>query len=340
MPRRSTAYCFVLLALAVPLASVPSTLEAQPVNKNVVNTYTLQSHYLIVDRDNINNGTFTSAGSFPGIRFGRWSGEGIGSMRAAQANRYGLDFYTGFSRKMSLSHDGDLMVGTLFPLARLTLWTGQSQRSAYLLNETPNQVIGLHNIAKSEQDGMRWGIYNVAWSNNQNPGPVYALYSKSYHAGPNDWAGFFDGRVYSSQGFIASDARLKQNVTPIADAIGIVTRLRGVSYLMNPQAVPSLELPSSRQYGLIAQEVEKVVPDLVTEVKYGSSPAMDRGEAGTAQVSTTFKALDYNGLIPILVEAFKQQQTKIGQLEARLRRFEVVGPGPVTRPDKIDSPVR
>ena len=45
-----------------------------------------------------------------GLSFGIGSGEGIASKRTAGGNQYGLDFYTGFTRRMSLSNAGDLSI--------------------------------------------------------------------------------------------------------------------------------------------------------------------------------------------------------------------------------------
>ncbi|HSC80037.1 MAG TPA: tail fiber domain-containing protein [Chitinolyticbacter sp.] len=92
----------------------------------------------------------------------------------------------------------------------------------------------------------------------------------------------------------SSDARLKEAIEPLADPLGLVKRLRGVSFLWkNGEAV------GQRQLGLIAQEVEQVLPQLVGD-----------GPDGMKQVS-------YLSLVPLLLEAIKAQQAQIDELKAR-----------------------
>jgi hypothetical protein len=60
---------------------------------------------LNIDQFNRNTNTINY-----GLRFGAGSGEGIGSMRNAGANQYGLDFYTGFANRMTIQNDGSTRV--------------------------------------------------------------------------------------------------------------------------------------------------------------------------------------------------------------------------------------
>ena len=106
---------------------------------------------------------------------------------------------------------------------------------------------------------------------------------------------------------VLSDERLKTNVTPITDALGLVKRLRGVRYqwrAIEDRAIgKELTLSDGPQIGLIAQEVAAVVPEAVVVPAKGS---------------TTPYGLKSADLIPILVEAVKQQQAEIEQLRASL----------------------
>ncbi|MBF0561710.1 MAG: tail fiber domain-containing protein, partial [Alphaproteobacteria bacterium] len=95
-----------------------------------------------------------------------------------------------------------------------------------------------------------------------------------------------------------SDARLKKNIVPISDALSVVTRLRGVRYQWLPGKERTigkeLTLPDDPQIGFVAQEVAAVVPEAVVVPSEGSN-----GTYG----------LKEGNLIPLLVEAIKQQQT-------------------------------
>ena len=85
---------------------------------------------LEVDHSGTNNGTVN-----PGLTFGAGSGEGIASKRTAGGNLFGLDFFTGFTSRMSITNAGNVGIGTTtpgFPLTfantlgdKISLW-GQS----------------------------------------------------------------------------------------------------------------------------------------------------------------------------------------------------------------------
>ncbi len=68
-----------------------------------------------IDQLNLNDGTTLA----PGLGFGGASGEGIASQRTPGQGQYGLDFYTNYQKRLSLSHSGDLGIGTTAPAAKL-----------------------------------------------------------------------------------------------------------------------------------------------------------------------------------------------------------------------------
>ncbi len=101
-----------------------------------------------------------------------------------------------------------------------------------------------------------------------------------------------------------SDARFKTNIRAISGALGKVESLRGVSFDWKKDQHPELDLPDGRQIGLIAQEVEKVVPEVVS--------ADDQGTRSVA----------YGSLVPVLIEAIKEQNKRIDELEKRVAQLE------------------
>ena len=87
-----------------------------------------------------------------------------------------------------------------------------------------------------------------------------------------------------------SDIELKKDLAPINSALEKLLSLRGVSF-----AWKDAELGTAREIGVIAQEVEAVFPELVS-------------------VITGRKFVSYLGLIPVLIEAIKEQQAQIADL--------------------------
>jgi len=95
-----------------------------------------------------------------------------------------------------------------------------------------------------------------------------------------------------------SDENLKENIRTIEDPLAKVVQIRGVNFDWKETQKPSV--------GVVAQEVEKVFPELVQYI-----PA-----------SYEYKSVNYNGLIGLLIEVVKEQQTQINSLNERLSRLE------------------
>jgi hypothetical protein len=94
----------------------------------------------------------------------------------------------------------------------------------------------------------------------------------------------------------ASDERFKQNITAIQLPLQKLLQLNGVEYEMRVSEFAKNHFQTGRQMGLIAQNVEKVVPDAVQE-KDG------------------YKGVDYAKLVPLLIESIKAQQQQIEALK-------------------------
>ena len=91
-----------------------------------------------------------------------------------------------------------------------------------------------------------------------------------------------------------SDIRLKTNIKPIDDPLAKVVQIEGVSFNWKQDNRPAL--------GVIADQIEKVIPELV----HGDDP----------------KTVNYNGLVGLLIEVVKDQQTQIDDLNKRLSKLE------------------
>ena len=103
-----------------------------------------------------------------------------------------------------------------------------------------------------------------------------------------------DGTLTATDFNTTSDENLKDNIRTIEDPLAKVVQIRGVNFDWKETQKPSV--------GVIAQEVEKVFPELVAN-----------GEK---------KTVNYNGLIGLLIEVVKEQQTQINSLNERLSKLE------------------
>lgn len=73
----------------------------------------------------------------------------------------------------------------------------------------------------------------------------------------------------------------------------------------------NLNLPSGIQYGLIAEEIEQILPGLVKEC---TAPAIFDSVGNQIAADLTFKSINYTGIIPLLIASIKEQQNKIDSL--------------------------
>ena len=104
-----------------------------------------------------------------------------------------------------------------------------------------------------------------------------------------------DGYLWCLKGgYFGSDITLKKNISPIEGSLKKVKSLQGVRY----QYKDEKESDEDFRLGFIAQDVEKVFPEVVKDMPDGT------------------KAICYTDLIAVLVEAVKEQQTQIENLQA------------------------
>jgi len=104
----------------------------------------------------------------------------------------------------------------------------------------------------------------------------------------------FDGSNVNISGIVtatdfnsSSDQNLKTNIETVENALDITCQLRGVSFDWKENG--------SKSYGVIAQELEKVLPDLVKT-----------GE---------LKTVNYSGIIGVLIEAIKELKEEIDNIK-------------------------
>jgi hypothetical protein len=120
----------------------------------------------------------------------------------------------------------------------------------------------------------------------------------------NSVAGNLSGNwVYNGSTICApcpSDQKAKLNITKLENSLDKVLNLRGVSFNWNSDIVPRKSSSQESAIGLIAQEVEQIVPEvIVTETIEGQQ----------------LKTIEYGNLVAVLVEAIKEQQEQINDLK-------------------------
>ncbi|HMI78243.1 MAG TPA: tail fiber domain-containing protein, partial [Ferruginibacter sp.] len=97
----------------------------------------------------------------------------------------------------------------------------------------------------------------------------------------------------------ASDERFKQNITAISSPLQKLMQLNGVEYEMKTTEFAKNYFQPGRQIGLLAQNVEKIIPEAVNE-KDG------------------YKGVDYARLVPLLIESIKEQNKKMEEQQKQI----------------------
>ena len=100
-----------------------------------------------------------------------------------------------------------------------------------------------------------------------------------------------------------SDRRLKQNIKPLAGALSKLDQLRGISFEWNRLSTSIGHKEGEKAIGMIAQEVQKVYPQLVVATKNGKQE---------------YLSIDYGKFTAVLLQAIKEQQKEIEELQKKL----------------------
>jgi hypothetical protein len=173
---------------------------------------------------------------------------------------------------------------------------------------TANNVIGVMGSANGTGGYSYGGYFYTAGTSGTNYGVYSAAPTSGGINGPN-YAGYFDGDlVYTGSFGMASDATLKTNIDTLPNALEIINQLKPKQFNFDQAGHPSMNLAGGLQYGLIAQEVETVLPVLVNNNVH---PAKLDAAGNVTVPSVNFKSVEYEQLIPFLIKGIQQQQKQI-----------------------------
>ena len=125
------------------------------------------------------------------------------------------------------------------------------------------------------------------------------------------------GSIGANSTRVHSDIRWKKNIETIPSALNTVLQLRGVKFEWRADEYEEMNFAPGKHLGLIAQEVEAVIPEVVSTDEDG------------------YKAVEYSNLTAVLIEAVKEQQEMIEQqqkaiyaiqrqMESALQKLEVL----------------
>jgi hypothetical protein len=180
-------------------------------------------------------------------------------------------------------------------------------------------VYGSYNIATNDGYGAAYGT--VGYAGGAGSDAKYGVYGYIMPASNGiTYAGYFNGNVTVTGTFSnPSDARLKKEISPVQNSIDKINSLSVKTYFYDTEHFRSMNLPSKKQTGLIAQEVEEVFPELVTE---NIQPAVLDSNNNVVIEAVNYKAVNYIGFIPSLISALQEQQQQIDALKNELAEIK------------------
>ena len=269
-------------------------------------------------------GTFSWYGTLGANYFYAGDGaEGFPAFTFANDNKTGFyrpaDDHLGYSvngsERLRINQDGNVGVGTKTPLAQLHVHNefgnatvnvsgkggagAVTVQGAALLKRAFFQAtdtfasIGTNSESGSMPFSIRTNDTNRIYIKTlgnvgiENTDPQYTL----------DVTGDINasGQVLAGGIALTSDRRLKKNINPLVDALEKLLQIRGVSYRWKKDDSPD--------YGVIAQDVQKVFPELV-----------EKGKDGNLRVN-------YTGLVAPMIESTRELDRRVSSLEEENRKL-------------------
>ena len=125
------------------------------------------------------------------------------------------------------------------------------------------------------------------------------------------------GDAYASGGtWTNSDRRIKTDINDLSSALSNIMKLKPSTYYFDTKnkEYQYLNLPEEQQFGLIAQDVKKIFPNIVREDK-------KYDEAGNLRPETVH-SVNYTELIPVLIKGMQEQQQQIQDLMNQIEQLK------------------
>ena len=204
-----------------------------------------------------------------------------------------------FTERMRVKGNGNVGIGTNNPVKPLSFPAALGEKILLYPGAAGEVGIGVYgNELRLHADNSN---AKVSFGTQDNAGVFLenALAQHGVYAFPVLGSLWVNGTTY------ASDERFKQNITPIPSPLQKLLQLNGVEYEMKTTAFPKMFFTSGRQIGLLALEVEKIIPKAVNE-KDG------------------YKGVDYARLVPLLIESKKEQDKKIEEMQKQIDELKTI----------------
>ncbi len=136
------------------------------------------------------------------------------------------------------------------------------------------------------------------------------------------YAGYFAGAVLTSGGSLwgASDQTFKDSIQTLGNTDSVLMQIETVSFNYKQTGnAQQLNLPKGIRYGVLAQQVEQVIPSIVREVTH---PAMYDTSGVETSAAFTYKVVDMSQLVPLMLTDLQKKTNVIEVMNERLDSLE------------------
>ena len=271
---------------------------------NTINNNTIHGGYnYTIGKDNTNSG-YTDSYSF-GVSN---TNQGSDSYAFGRNNTLGSKCSVAVGRYNSTSHIKSYLFGeNLHSYDNCQVVIGKNSTTPQITTSNSSVIIasGTGQYGGADMNAIEIYGYNTGTLNIKNLSDTTTI-AGALTVGQNTSISTTVGRIDAKNDIVAystSDRRLKENIQPIENALCKVIGVSGNTFdwkKLSEEEVKTIHGNQGRDVGVIAQEIESILPEAVT--------TRDSG----------YKAVNYEKIVPLLIEAIKEQQKQIDELKSKL----------------------
>ena len=224
---------------------------------------------------------------------GACTGSGGVVISGSGSNAYGSTYIVGSGN--SYFNGGSVSIGTTTPVRPLTVSGGSGSSEISMVSTNANAYIN-----GSDPNGNNGGSYNITIRGLASGGSASANLTQINLDASSVWA---PGTITA-----ASDGRLKQNIKPLTGTLSKLDQLRGVSFEWNHLAATSIgNKEGEKGIGMIAQELQKVYPELVVASKNGNQE---------------YLSIDYGKFTAVLLQSIKELKSQMNTMQDQINALQ------------------
>ncbi len=225
------------------------------------------------------------------------------------------------NRKLYLEGTDSFGIHTVNTLSNGLAYTfGSNPRTAGIWAETRSGTsdgVGIFGKSNAQSSYGIGGVFLGGWvglyaSGNSGNCGIYANSGGSTYSLYSNGVSYFNGNIQGTgTNSYSSDAKLKTNIRTVQYGLADIMKLSPSSYEFKVGQFGDMALPTGMHHGLIAQELQKIMPELVINATHLDA-TKDRN---SPEAKTDYLSVNYMELIPVLIKAIQEQQAQIEALK-------------------------